>query len=164
MIKYIFRIFRLPIWFISMEKCTSFQYYCLKKMGLNFSGKPRYISAKVWFDGTDYSKIKLGKGVTISSNIRFLTHDWSLDTLYEGYYSEKLETPLGRIRGIDIGDYCFIGTGSIIMPGTILGKCCLVGAGAVVRGSFPEGSIIVGNPGTAINLNSFEYLKKFTDQ
>lgn len=161
MIKYIYRLFRTPLWFISMEKCTDFQYYCLKKMGMNFTGKPRYLSAKIWFDGTDYSRIKVGKGVTISSNIRILTHDWALDTLYEGYIGKKTEKPLGRIRGVEIGDFCFIGTGSLIMPGTKLGKYCVVGAGAVVRGNFPDGSIIVGNPGEAIQINSYDYLQKF---
>ena len=163
MIKYLFRILRTPLWYVSMEKCTSFQYYCLKKMGLNFQGKPRYLSAKIWFDGTDYSRISLGKGVTISSNIRILTHDWALDTLFEGYYGKRSDKPLGRLKDINIGEYCFIGTGSIIMPGTSLGNYCLVGAGAVVRGEFPDGSIIIGNPAKAISIDSAEYLKKFIE-
>ncbi|TPE39985.1 acyltransferase [Pontibacter mangrovi] len=160
-IKFLFRSIRLPLWYISMEKCSKFQFFCLKEMGVKFNGKPRYLSAKVWFDGTDYSLIKIGNNVTISSNIRILTHDWALDTIYQGYYGTRQDKPLGRTRAVEIGDSCFIGTGSLILPGTKLGKCCIVGAGAVVRGHFPDGSIIVGNPGKAIEINSKEYLNKF---
>ena len=131
-----------------MPCCTKFQYYCLKKLGVKFGAKrPRYLSAKIWIDGGGYSTISIGSGVTISSLTRLLTHDWALDTIYEGIFSERCDPPIGKKDKIVIGDYSFIGTGCIILPGVEIGKCCLIGAGTVVRGKIPDYSIVVGNPG-----------------
>ncbi|HRP52335.1 MAG TPA: acyltransferase [Fluviicola sp.] len=158
--KIIFLLFRRTLWYVSMPLCTKFQYVILKKMGVSFNGKPKYLSAKIWFDGADYKKIIIGKRVTISSNIRILTHDWALDTIYEGYMKKQTELPLGKINTVEIGDFSFIGTGSLIMPGTKLGKCTIVGAGSVVRGEHPDGAILIGNPAKQISINSEEYLKR----
>lgn len=56
-------------------------------------------------------------------------------------------------RPIIIGDGCFIGSNSIILKGTNLGKNCVVGAGSVVSGSFPDNVIIAGNPAKIIKEN-----------
>ena len=45
-----------------------------------------------------------------------------------------------------IGQNCFIGAGAKIQAGTVLGKQCIVGSNAVVRGTFPDCSVIVGAP------------------
>ncbi|WP_371860829.1 DapH/DapD/GlmU-related protein [Terrabacter aerolatus] len=52
---------------------------------------------------------------------------------------------------IIIGDDCWIGMNSVILPGVILGSRTTVGAGSVVTKSFPEGNCIVaGNPAKII--------------
>lgn len=157
--KYTFFLLKNLSWFFSSRYCTTLQYRYFKSNGMVFLGMPRYISAKVWFDGTDYSIIEIGEGVTISSNIRILTHDWALDTVYHGIYGKRLQKPLGKIRPVKIGNYCFIGTGSIVMPGAEIGDYCIVGAGTVVRGKIPSYSIVVGNPAQVVG-NSKEYLMK----
>ena len=55
-----------------------------------------------------------------------------------------------RKSPVRIGDDCFIGTGSIILKGTILGNNCVVGAGSVVHGEFPDNCVIAGNPAKII--------------
>tara|TARA_Y100000815_G_C13166868_1_gene434005 strand:- start:465 stop:752 length:288 start_codon:yes stop_codon:yes gene_type:complete len=63
----------------------------------------------------------------------------------------------------DIGENCFIGMGARIQAGTILGKGCIVGANAVVRGTFPDHSVIVGSPGRIVkqyNCESGEWEKR----
>jgi carbonic anhydrase/acetyltransferase-like protein (isoleucine patch superfamily) len=48
---------------------------------------------------------------------------------------------------IEIGDYCFIGTGVIVLKGAVLGPCCALGAGSMLRGQFREEyKLISGNP------------------
>lgn len=120
-----------------------------KRWGMKFTGQPQYLSALINFDGTDYSLIEIGEGVTMSSYIRVLTHDWSLYTVAKsvGYFSDK---PIGKIYGVKIGDYSFVGTGSIVMPGTVIGKGCIIGSGTVVRGKIPDYSIVVGSPGEIV--------------
>ena len=49
-----------------------------------------------------------------------------------------------------IGRNSFIGYGSVIQAGTVLGKHCVVGANSVVRGHFPDYSVIVGSPARVI--------------
>lgn len=143
-----------------MPLSTMFQYFCLRKLGVQFKKRPRYISAKVWFDSADYKKIQVGDGVTISSNVRILTHDWALDTICDGIFPKmKRDKPIGRLKNVEIGDHTFIGTGSIIMPGAIIGKCCIVGAGCIVRGIVPDNSIVIGNPSIIIKKSTYDYLK-----
>lgn len=130
------------------------------RWGMNLKGTPNYISSSCWFDGSDYSRITLGEGCTISSNVSFLTHDWSLHTIGRslGVITEK---PIGRHGDITIGDYAFIGRGSILMPNVVIGKGSVVGAGSVVRGVVPDYSIVVGNPSKIIG-RSDEYFSKKT--
>lgn len=138
---------------------TNILYYFFKKWGMQFNGRPNYISSKIWFDGTDYSLISIGKEVTMSSYIRVLTHDWALHTVAKAF-DIKQDKPIGRIKGVKIGDYSFVGTGTILMPGCEIGKGCIIAAGTVVRGKIEDYSIYAGSPGQVIG-DSREYLKKF---
>ena len=148
------------IYYFSMKKATKMQIDFYKKWGMKMEGTPRYISALTLFDGTDYGLITLGEGITISSNVRILTHDWAVDTVHMAFAScDVNKRPIGQLRAIKIGDYSFVGTGSIIMPGCELGKGVIVGAGSVVRGKIPDFSIVIGSPATIIG-DSREYCKK----
>ena len=52
----------------------------------------------------------------------------------------------GRVLPVRIGRRCFVGGGSVIMPGVTVGDGCIIGAGSVVRDSIPAGSVAAGNP------------------
>lgn len=130
---------------------------------MNFVGRPNYISARVNFDGTDYRLIEIHEGVTISSYVRVLTHDWSLYTVAKavGHFSNS---PIGKIKGVSIGPFSFVGTGSIVMPGTRIGRGCIIGSGTVVRGTIPDYSIVVGSPGKVIGDTRNHIAAQFTRQ
>ncbi len=56
----------------------------------------------------------------------------------------------GTVRPIRIGQRCFIGGGSMIMPGVTLADEVIVAAGAVVFHDVPARSIVAGNPARVV--------------
>ena len=56
----------------------------------------------------------------------------------------------GIITDTYIGSNCFIGIGSVIMPGVHIGNEVVVGACAVVTKDVPDNCIVVGNPARII--------------
>jgi maltose O-acetyltransferase len=56
----------------------------------------------------------------------------------------------GAINPIRIGQRCFIGGGSMIMPGVTVGDESIVAAGAVVFDDVPPRSIVAGNPARVV--------------
>lgn len=90
-------------------------------------------------------KLIIGKDVTILGNV-FITN---IDHKYEDISISVLEQGI-TVKETTIDDGCFIGFGAAIQAGTKLGKHCIVGASSVVRGNFPDYSVIVGNPGKII--------------
>lgn len=49
-----------------------------------------------------------------------------------------------------IGERCFIGGRSIVLPGINIGNECIVGAGSVVTKDVPPNSVVAGNPARVI--------------
>jgi serine acetyltransferase len=44
------------------------------------------------------------------------------------------------------------------LPNTTIGDNCIVGAGSIVRGQFPENSVIVGNPAKVVMSTAMQRL------
>ena len=66
------------------------------------------------------------------------------------YAYDKVDVPIEEqgttSKGIRIGRNVWIGAGSVILDGTILGDNCIVVAGSMVNRRFPENAVIQGNP------------------
>lgn len=54
--------------------------------------------------------------------------------------------PDGSVDPIRVGRRCFVGGGSVILPGVTIGDGSIVGAGAVVFDNVPPRTIVGGNP------------------
>lgn len=96
------------------------------------------------------SEIVLGNDVRLGANCKVIDNDF--------HAIEASRRREGRVediprRPIHIGDGCFIGTNCILLKGTTLGRNCVVGAGSVVTGTWPDNSIIAGNPARLIKEN-----------
>lgn len=131
--------------------------------GVRFSGRPNYISSKVWIDGSDYSQVRIGQGATISSYVRVLTHDWSPYTAFRALGYET-DPKAGRFGPVSIGDFSFVGTGCVLLPGTNIGRGAIVGAGSAVRGEVAPFSMVAGSPAIVIGDVRTYLEKKFPDQ
>lgn len=138
---------------------TRISYHFYSKNGMIFNGVPNYISSSVYFDGGNYSMIELGKGVTISSEVSFLTHDWALNTVIKSM-GISYTGILGRHKKIIIENNVFIGRGAIILPGVQIGEGSIIGAGSVVRGKIPKFALAIGNPCEVIG-DTRDYVNKF---
>lgn len=79
-------------------------------------------------------KIYIGRGSYIAPNVGLITSNHDLKNLEKSISGED----------IVIGEKCWIGMNSVLLPGTILGNNTIVGAGAVVTKSFKEGNCIIG--------------------
>ena len=93
--------------------------------------------------------IEIGDNVTISTSVQLITHDASIAKAMEG-----VTDIFGKIK---IGNNCFIGARSIILPGCSLADNTIVAAGSVVTKSVKEcGKVIGGNPAKVIcNIEEF---------
>ena len=100
--------------------------------------------------------IEIGNHVAIAGGTDFITHDGAI-----WCFREEMEDAdvFGKIK---IGNNVFIGNNCTILANTIVGDNSIVGAGSVVRGTFPEDSVIIGNPAkvvTKISVQRFLYLQ-----
>ena len=116
----------------------------------------------------------LGKGMTVGNNVGLGTHgrygsgmgflEIGDDTIFGNYVSihpenhnySDMDIPI-RLQGVNgtgvkIGKNCWIGAKVTILDGTIIGDNCVVAAGAVVRGHFPDNSVIGGVPAKIIKM------------
>lgn len=102
--------------------------------------------------GSEPWLIEIGDSVTVTSGVRFLTHDGS------GWLVRDDRGRRYRYGRIVVGNRVFIGVNSIIMPGVRIGDRVIVGAGSVVTKSIPTNSVVAGVP--ARFIMSFEQFEK----
>ncbi|MFQ9311376.1 MAG: acyltransferase [Paraclostridium sordellii] len=99
--------------------------------------------------------LEIGDDVTVSGNVKFITHDNSV--------SKFIDNKTDIFGKIKIGNKCFIGYGSIILPGVEIGDNTIIGAGSVVTKSFKDGKMVIaGNPAKVITSTD-DYKLKIED-
>lgn len=100
--------------------------------------------------------VTIGNNVTISSKCTVITHDNSV--------IKFIEDSTDLVGEVVIGDNCFIGLNSTILPGVHLANGTVVGAGSVVTKSVTEENVVIcGNPAKVIGSTSklsVKYLDK----
>ncbi|MDC9511493.1 acyltransferase [Pseudoalteromonas sp. Angola-4] len=99
--------------------------------------------------GSEPFLISIGDNVTITSGVKFLTHDGAT-CLVKNSSGVRYQ----KYLPIQIGDNVFIGVNTIIMPGVTIGNNVIVAAGSVVSKSVEAGSVVGGVP--ARNISSFD--------
>lgn len=84
--------------------------------------------------------LEIGSNVSISAGVCILTAD----------HDPQSASFAGRTRPVRIGDYVFVGTRAMILPGVTIGRGGVVAAGAVVTKAVAECSIVAGSPAREI--------------
>ena len=91
-------------------------------------------------------RIIIGKDVLMGPDVIMMatSHAYEDANKNINLQGEAIEKP------IYIGDDVWIGTRVVILPGVTIGSHSIIGAGSIVTKSFPEFSIIAGNPAKLI--------------
>lgn len=63
-------------------------------------------------------------------------------------------------KDIEIGDFVWIGSRVMILPGTKIGKGAIIQGGSVVHGTIPDYAIAGGNPAKVFKYRDIEHFQK----
>lgn len=112
-----------------------------RKKGVSIADNCWIVGGPSW--GSEPWLISIGDKTTISSGVRFYTHDGSVYVArnLDGKYSH-----VSKIGKIEIGNNCFIGAFASIMPNIRIGNNCIVGTGSVVTKDIPDNEVWGGYP------------------
>ncbi|MBQ4812064.1 acyltransferase [Pseudoalteromonas luteoviolacea] len=89
--------------------------------------------------------VDFGKNVILAPKVCILTYNHDYDNVDWVPYSPKI-----IMKGVEIGQDCWIGYDSLLLPGTKLGNNTVVAAKSVLKGSYPDNVLIAGNPAKVI--------------
>lgn len=107
-------------------------------------GKDTYVGPGLEvIDNTLANLIKLGNRVTIAPEATLVVSSGPNNSNLKEIYTR-------RIGKIIIEDDVWIGTGTIILPGTTIGRMSIIAAGAVVTKDVPPYTIVAGVPAKVI--------------
>lgn len=101
------------------------------------------------------ARCMFGKGLSIVAHERIEIGDDTAAGHYvyitdQNHGYENIDVPIGRQlwknAPVKIGPECWLGHGSIVLPGTTIGRHVVVAAGSVVRGDIPDYCVVAGVP------------------
>lgn len=85
--------------------------------------------------------IEIGEETAIAANVTITDIDHPYQEIDLPVEKQQL-----KVMPVKIGKDCKIYNNTVILQGTIIGNHCVIGANSVVKGQFPDYSIIVGAP------------------
>lgn len=87
-----------------------------------------------------FEKIEIGENCLIAANCQIFDSNGHSTKISLRHSNQ------GNSKPIKIGNNVWIGTGCVILPGTMIGNGSIIAAGSVVLGEIPEHTIFGGNP------------------
>ena len=87
-----------------------------------------------------HAQVNIGRNTVINNGFKIFTASHFTDDA----------TWATKIGNVNIGDYCWIASSAIILPGVNIGNYAIVGAGAVVTKDVEPFSVMGGNPARKI--------------
>ncbi|WP_327196829.1 acyltransferase [Sphingomonas sp. Leaf22] len=98
--------------------------------------------------------VRIGHNVSITGNCAIVDVSHPIDAIERGMKIGDAIDP--ALRRVEIGDNCFIGFGSTVLPGVTIGKNCVIGAGSVVTRDIPSNSIASGIPARVLRSRTMQ--------
>ena len=139
------RIYRLSVEFLGSDARIGY----FRKQGMKIG--ENCLIAGLYYTDEAYL-IQIGDHVAIAAGTKFITHDGGLWCFNQDPQEEDL---FGMIK---IGNNVHIGMNCILLPNTTIGNNCIIAAGSIVRGTFPDNSVILGNPAKVVTNMSIQRL------
>lgn len=114
----------------------------------NFSRRIEIAKGTVAMAGvTVNSSVSVGSHVILNTNCS-IDHDCVIGDFVH------ISPNVALAGNIIVGEGSHVGVGACVIQGVKIGKWCTIGAGAVVIRDVPDYSVVVGNPGRVIKMNS----------
>lgn len=129
---------------ILIKIIMNYRMYKLRRKGLQIDSDCTIMPNVIF--GSEPYLISLAAKVTISNHVTFITHDGGTRVFRE---NERYKSVIKYGR-ITIHENCFIGSGTIILPGVEIGPNSVIGAGSVVTRNIPSDVVAAGNPAKII--------------
>lgn len=104
--------------------------------------------SSMWYGAVargDMSYIKIGKKTNIQDNATVHV-DTDLPCIIGDYVTVGHNAV---VHGCEVGNYCLIGMGAIILNGAVIGDNCIIAAGSLITEGavIPPNSLVMGSPG-----------------
>lgn len=129
-------------------------FYC---GGYSFVNKNTELGEHVCFNGLQIhgnGKVKIGRHFHSGVECLIIAQNHN----YEGTKIPYDETFI--YKDIEIGDFVWLGSRVMILPGTKIGEGAIIQGGAVVHGEIPPYAIAGGNPAKVFKYRDIEHFKK----
>ncbi|WP_072806959.1 DapH/DapD/GlmU-related protein [Rhodococcoides yunnanense] len=111
--------------------------FVVQGLGYLHVGARCFINHSCYFDTV--ADISIGDGVFIADHVRILTSSHQT-----GPATQRASTLTAQ--SVSIGDGCWIGSGSVILPGVTIGAGTVIGANSLVTKDCEPDSVYVGSP------------------
>jgi acetyltransferase-like isoleucine patch superfamily enzyme len=104
-----------------------------------------YVSIEQNLHLTCAKKITIGQNTAIAANVTITDINHPYENILLPTEKQQIE-----VSEVEIGEDCKIYNNAVLLAGTKLGKHCVIAANAVVSGTYPDFSVIAGNPARII--------------
>lgn len=96
--------------------------------------------------------VSIGQGTLIAANTTIAATNHEYRSRNQTIIAQRFMPSKG---GVVIEEDCWIGANCVLLDGTVLRRGCVVGAGTVLKGEWPEYSMVVGNPARIVRYRNY---------
>jgi acetyltransferase-like isoleucine patch superfamily enzyme len=128
----------------------------LKKKGIKIGAGCKFYSglSTVSIDITRPSLVEIGDNVLFNKNFKLVTHDYASKVFIHKY--NDFVNSSGKIK---IGNNVSFGMDCTVLKGVTIGDNCFIGVGSIVTHDIPSDSIAIGSPAKIV-CSLDDYYKK----